>query len=121
MKTIKERITALAKKYNIKSELFESEVIDIVERGSFHDNFCEKCDSRMVFDKNTGKMYCINCGNTPEPKVVVAPAIKSNGAKPSKGMADKILALKARMDGVEAPPTAKQAGDSTLGPNVNWS
>lgn len=124
-KTIKDRISDITKKYTIKSDTFETEIFDLVERGSFPDNFCSKCDTRMVFDNSKMRMYCINCGNVNEDKKTsqIAELVKNEcgpvASSPKKSIADKVLKLKAKMDGVDAN-TAMSPEDLALGNNINW-
>ena len=63
-KTIKDRIISLAEKHEIKDPTFMTDVMDIVERGSFPENFCPECTERMIFDSFKSILRCINCGYT---------------------------------------------------------
>jgi ribosomal protein L37AE/L43A len=63
--TIKDRIVKISKEFAISDEMtsrFLASIMELIERAKSPDLFCQKCDSRMSIDLDSGILQCFNCG-----------------------------------------------------------
>ena len=146
-RTIKERIEELYQRYivkghshegtteNTEKQYFITDIFELIERASNPEGFCTECDSRMVYPQK-----CINCGHitnraanpnasrrpTALPAGVenlIASVEDGKGKSKSKSPADKIKALRNKLDGTDGNVVDEEivrSQDPKIKGEINW-
>jgi len=129
--TIKDRIKKLMDVYKIEDNAFVGDVMNIIERATYPNNFCPKCDEKMFFDIKDGYFKCINCNysNAPVPQEInrkQPPVFESKDPKKSvnlerkKQMSKKINDLLKNNTVDKMDEDIIRSQDSNIKGEINW-
>ena len=85
--TIRERIISIYNEFDIPQEKegvrgkFINSVMELIERAKSPEIFCQKCDTRMSIDLESGSLHCFNCGARRKIEQLSQPIIKTAPTK----------------------------------------